>query len=78
MAPIVRAPPRWVGRQKEGAQMRPPASLSKSLHHKLNAYALAATAAGVSASARAATEKLPAFALRTKDSRLVSVSIVRL
>jgi hypothetical protein len=27
-------------------------------------------------SARAATEKLPAFALRTKDSRLASVSIV--
>jgi hypothetical protein len=34
------------------------------------------TAAGVSASARAATEKLPALALRTKDSRLASVSVV--
>jgi len=35
--------------QKEDFSMRAPVSLSDSLHHRLNAYALAATAAGVSA-----------------------------
>jgi hypothetical protein len=42
-----------------------------------NVATLRLIAAGVSASARAAAEKLPVLALRTKDSRLAKVSIVK-
>src|SRR5271170_2865224 len=53
IALTVRVRPRWAQQQKEDFSMRPPAALSGPMLHRLNAYALAATAAGVSALALA-------------------------
>lgn len=55
------------------------ATLKESeLQVDLRAATFLLTAAGVNPSLRAAEEKLPYSALRTKDSRLASVSIMQL